>query len=187
MRESSFPASDSARSHETDLEAGLGTGDRGAPVASIASSEASASGIGTANRGGPIQSSAPSEASAAGRGAANREGRTESSAPSEASATTQPGLGTLNRGGPVETSACSEASAAMQPGIRHGMVLPFLPVTLTFRHVHYFVNLSAVRSHIIVSEVRVHHAAGAQDFESPNARCYTPYACTHAVMSAVCI
>ena len=55
------------------------------------------------------------------------------------------GRGTANRGGPAGTSAPSEASEAAQPGIRHGMVLPFQPVTLTFRDVHYCVDLPAVR------------------------------------------
>lgn len=33
---------------------------------------------------------------------------------------------------------------AVQPRIKHGMVLPFCPVTLTFQNIHYFVDLPAV-------------------------------------------
>ncbi len=39
----------------------------------------------------------------------------------------------------------------MHPGIRHGMVLPFQPVTLTFRDVHYFVDMPAVRCSASIS------------------------------------
>ena len=79
---------------------------------------------------------------------ANRRGPAETSAQSGASYDydTEEGLDTANRGGPAETSAASEAFRASQPGIRHGMVLPFQPVTLTFRDVHYSVDLPAVRS-----------------------------------------
>ena len=104
LRQGSFPPSDSARSHEVDLEAG----------------------VSAANRGGVAETSASSEASAHERDMGTR--------PS-----------TANRGGPAGTSAPSEASEAVQPGIRHGMVLPFQPVTLTFRDVHYSVDLPAVR------------------------------------------
>ena len=38
------------------------------------------------------------------------------------------------------------APALSQPGTRHGMVLPFQPVTLTFRDVHYYVSVPAVSS-----------------------------------------
>lgn len=38
----------------------------------------------------------------------------------------------------------SEVSQSVQPRIKHGMVLPFCPVTLTFRNIHYFVDLPAV-------------------------------------------
>ncbi len=37
-----------------------------------------------------------------------------------------------------------ESLQAVQPRIKHGMVLPFCPVTLTFRNIHYFVDLPAV-------------------------------------------
>ena len=61
------------------------------------------------------------------------------------------GLRTAKRGGPAGTNAPSEASEAVQPGIRHGMVLPFQPITLTFRDIHYFVDLPAVRYRARVS------------------------------------
>lgn len=40
----------------------------------------------------------------------------------------------------------SDDGQSMQPRIKHGMVLPFCPVTLTFRNIHYFVDLPAVSS-----------------------------------------
>ena len=54
------------------------------------------------------------------------------------------GTGTGNRGGPAGTSRQPGAAGMTQPGIQHGMVLPFQPVTLTFRDIHYSVNLPAV-------------------------------------------
>lgn len=38
-----------------------------------------------------------------------------------------------------------ESVESVQPRIKHGMVLPFCPVTLSFRNIHYFVDLPAVR------------------------------------------
>lgn len=81
--------------------------------------------MGTGNRGGPAETSAQSGASI--------------------ETDTEAELDSGNRGGPAETSAPSEALGASQPGIRHGMVLPFQAVTLTFRDVRYFVDLPAVR------------------------------------------
>ncbi len=38
----------------------------------------------------------------------------------------------------------SDDGQTMQPRIKHGMVLPFCHVTLTFKDIHYFVELPAV-------------------------------------------
>ncbi|EIE25913.1 ATP-binding cassette transporter [Coccomyxa subellipsoidea C-169] len=43
----------------------------------------------------------------------------------------------------VTASERAYSVAAVQPRIKHGMVLPFCPVTLTFRNIHYFVDLPA--------------------------------------------
>ena len=93
----------------------------------------------------------------AGTRTAIRGGPAGISAPSEALDETdvEAGLGTANRGGPAETSAPSEASEAGRQGIRHGMVLPFQPVTLTFRDVHYCVDLPAVRRQAIYAQQEV--------------------------------
>lgn len=53
-------------------------------------------------------------------------------------------MGMGERGGPAGTSGRPGTSGMMQPGTRHGMVLPFQPVTLTFRNIHYSVDLPAV-------------------------------------------
>ena len=52
--------------------------------------------------------------------------------------------GTRERGGPAGTSRQPGMAGMTQPGTRHGMVLPFQPVTLTFRDIHYSVDLPAV-------------------------------------------
>ena len=72
---------------------------------------------------------------------------------------------TANRGGPAQCSARSEAPALSQPGMRHGMVLPFQPVTLTFWDVRYSVSVPAVSSgqacSVLEGDLRQHDAAEA--------------------------
>ena len=53
-------------------------------------------------------------------------------------------VGMGERGGPAGASGQPGTTGMAQPGTRHGMVLPFQPVTLTFRDIHYLVDLPAV-------------------------------------------
>ena len=77
---------------------------------------------------------------------------------------------TANRGGPAQCSARSEAPALSQPGMRHGMVLPFQPVTLTFRDVHYYVSMPAVSSgqasNVLTGDLCQHNAAAASPVQA---------------------
>ena len=164
LREDSLPASDSTFSHEADIESGLSTPVRaqffslGAGKESRSASRGGqcspvggqASGPGTADSGGPFsRGGRPCKASRGGCirpeavcgcdvSAADRDRTPVPEADQEF------GPGTANRGGPAQCSASSEAPALTQPGMRHGMVLPFQPITLTFRDVHYHVNMPGV-------------------------------------------
>lgn len=96
-----------------------------------------------------IMQSAPGGGEVHGRGdSLRRDSFPASDSALSAELDLEAGLGTANRGGPAGTSgsSCSEAVGLAQSGVRHGMVLPFQPITLTFRDVHYSVDLPAVRS-----------------------------------------
>ncbi len=166
LQEDSFPASGSTFSHEADIESGLST-----PVKAQVFSPEAEQKFRSASRGGQRslvrgQALGPGTADSrrhlsSGKGlcTAGMDGRIRPEAVCEsnlrATASNQPpspeadqelGPGTANRGGPAQCSARSEAPALSQPSMKHGMVLPFQPVTLTFRDVHYSVSVPAVSS-----------------------------------------
>ena len=185
LRENSFPASDSTFSHEADIESGLST-----PVKAQVFSPEAEQEFRNASRGGQRS---PVRGQALGPGTADRRGhlssarglrtaridgriRPEAVCESDLSAADvdrppcpeadqELGPRTANRGGPAQCSARSEAPALSQPGMRHGMVLPFQPVTLTFRDVHYSVSVPAVSSSQALSvsegDLPQHDAAAA--------------------------
>ena len=166
LQEDSFPASDSTFSHEADIESGLST-----PVRAQVFSPEAEQEFRSASRGGQRslvrgQALGPGTADSrrhlsSGKGlcTAGMDGRIRPEAVCESKlratasnqlpfpeADQELGPGTANRGGPAQCSARSEAPALSQPSMKHGMVLPFQPVTLTFRDVHYSVSVPAVSS-----------------------------------------
>ena len=166
LRDDSFPASHSTFSHEADIESGLST-----PVGAQVFSPEAEQEFRNASRGGqcsPVRGRALGPGTADSRRGlsderglrtARLDGRVSPEAVCESGLRAAdrdgpafPGAGqgvgprTANRGGPAQCSARSEAPALSQPGMRHGMVLPFQPVTLPFRDVHYYVSVPAVSS-----------------------------------------